>query len=183
MSDVGKAPAEEKLELIARLKSSRQYLLGTIDAVAPERHQQSCGAGRWTILQNVEHVVNAEEGMLKLWQKMAQPGTEDRAKDERIRFAAADRSHSRVAPERVVPQGRIKTMAEARERFYTARAATIAALERIPAAELRSKVVPHPLVESADGVQLFLIMALHAERHAEQIKETAEKITAESGNV
>jgi hypothetical protein len=80
-----------------------------------------------------------------------------------------------------VPQGRIKSTAEARERFRSARAATVAALEQIPEAELRNKVVPHPLVEFADGYQLFLIMALHAERHAEQIKETAAKLAAGGG--
>ncbi|MGA3126684.1 MAG: DinB family protein [Candidatus Korobacteraceae bacterium] len=181
MSEVAKTPAEEKLELIARLKSSERRLMGAIDAVTPALHQQSCGEGRWTILQNVEHVVNAEEGMLKLWQKMAQPGVGEHASDERVLSAAADRSHPRVAPERVVPQGRIKTMAEARERFRSSRAATIAALEQIPEAELRAKVVPHPLVESADGVQLFIIMALHAERHAEQIKETAGKLAVDGG--
>jgi hypothetical protein len=181
MSDVAKTPAEEKLELIARLKSSEQCLLAAIDGVTLELHQQRCDEGRWTILQNVEHVVNAEEGMLKLWHKMAHQGVTDRASDERVRAAGADRSHPRVAPERVVPQGRIKSMAEARERFRTARTATIAALEQIPAEELRGKVVPHPLVESADGVQLFLIMALHAERHAEQIKETAGKLAADGG--
>jgi hypothetical protein len=172
-----KSAEVERDEVLDILRHSCTRLLRAVDAVAPELCELS-EAGRWSVLQCMEHVVNAEEGMLRLWQKMAQPGSADRSQDELVRGEAADRSRPRQAPERVVPQGRIKSVAEARERFVKARATTIATVEQMPLEDLRGKVVPHPLAEFVDGYQLFHIMALHTERHAQQIDESARHLAA-----
>jgi uncharacterized damage-inducible protein DinB len=180
MSEPVKSANDERDEVLGILRRSCTRLLSAVDAVAPELSEQSAAEGRWSVLQCLEHVVNSEEGMLRLWQKMSQPGSEERTKDELIRSVAPDRSRPRQAPERVVPQGRIKSVAEARERFVKARAATLAAVEEMPPEDLRGKVVPHPLAESVDGYQLFHIMALHSERHAQQIDESAKQLAARS---
>jgi len=181
MNEQQKSFAEDKQEVLEALRRSRQRFLSVVDSVEAELHDKRVDEKSWSVLQCVEHVVNAEEGMLRLWQKLAQPGSEDRAKDVLVKTAMVDRSNKRSAPERVVPMGRIKSVVEARERFVAARAATIAAVEQMPAGELRSKTVPHPMVNSADGYQLFHLMSGHAERHAEQIEETVKRLTANRG--
>ncbi|HEX8926330.1 MAG TPA: DinB family protein [Terriglobales bacterium] len=173
-----KSVAEEKQEVLGALSYSRERFLSVVDSVDAELHEKHADDKSWSVLQCIEHVVNAEEGMLRLWHKLAQPGSEDRAKDLVIRTMNVDRSKKINAPERVVPQGRLKSVAEARERFVAARAATITAVEQMPAEDLRGKIVPHPLVQAADGYQLFQIMSGHAERHAEQIEETVKRLAA-----
>jgi len=170
--------AEERAEVLTALRDSCTRFLHALDSIPPALQQQSAAEGRWSVLQCLEHVVNAEEGMLKLWRIMGHRGSTERDRDEWVRAAASDRSNKRQAPERVVPQGRIKSVAEGRERFVAARAATMAFVEKMRDEDLRGKVVPHPMAGTADGYQLFNIMALHAERHAEQIIETANQLTA-----
>jgi hypothetical protein len=181
MSEQPKSFADEKREVLDALRGSRERFLAVVDGVAADLHEKRCDEESWSVLQCVEHVVNAEEGMLRLWLKLSQPGSEDRAKDLVAKTIVADRSNKRQAPERVVPLGRIKSMAEARERFVAARAATIVTVEQMPAEELRSKTVPHQLLNSADGYQLFHVMAGHCERHAEQIEEIVQRLAASRG--
>jgi hypothetical protein len=181
MPEQQKSIAEEKQEVLKVLGRSREHFLAVVDGVESELHDKRADQESWSVLQCVEHVVNAEEGMLRLWQKLAQPGSEDRAKDLVVRTTSVDRGKKFKAPERVVPQGRIKSVAEARERFVAARTATITEVEQMPDGELRSKTVPHPLFQSADGYQLFHVMAGHAERHAEQIQETVKRLAATRG--
>jgi hypothetical protein len=181
MTEQQKSCAEDKQEVLSALRRSREHFLSVVDNVASELHEQRADEKSWSVLQCVEHVVNAEEGMLRLWQKLAQPGSEDRAKDLLVKTTMVDRSNKRSAPDRVVPQGRIKSVLEARDRFAAARATTIAAVEQMPAEELRSKTVPHHLYNSADGYQLFHIMSGHTDRHAEQIEETVKQLAANRG--
>jgi len=176
-----KLAAEEKQEVLALLSGTRDEYVAALDDVPVELQDQSAVQERWSALQCAEHVVNSDEGMFKLWEKLAAPGTSDRATDDRIRTGLSDRNNKRVAPERVIPLGRIQSLTEARDRFFAARNRTIALVEGIPAEELRSKVVPHPLVGTADGYQLFQIMAMHSARHAIQIHETAAQVATLRG--
>ncbi len=166
--------AAEKREVLALLHSSQEQVLAALDAVAPELHEQSAVEGRWNVLQCIEHVVNAEEGMARLWQKLGAPGAGVPENDRVIREEIFSGAKKRTAPERVAPMGKIKNVAEARERFVASRAATIAMVEQLPAEELRGRIVPHPVTGTADGYQLFQIMARHAAHHSRQITETAQ---------
>jgi hypothetical protein len=176
-----KLPDEEKHEILTLLSRTRDEYVAELDAVPAALQDKSAAQERWSALQCAEHVVNSEEGMFKLWEKLAQQGTSDRATDEKIRTGLANRSNKRVAPERVRPLGHIQSLTEARERFLAARNKTIALVDGIPAEELRSKVVPHPLVGTADGYQLFQIMAMHSARHAAQTHETATQLASLRG--
>jgi len=177
-----KSPSEEKDEVLALLRDTKTQLLNAADSVAPNYHEQCSAEGSWSVLQCLEHVVNAEEGMFKLWEKLAEPGTGERTKDDLVRTTMADRSNKITAPARVVPLGRIKCISEGRERFVAARDTTIRAVEQMPPEQLRNTVVPHPLLNTADLYQLFQIMAMHAGRHAQQISETAKQLAARAGD-
>jgi uncharacterized damage-inducible protein DinB len=173
-----KSPEAGKNEVLTVLRNTQLQVLDAVNAIPAALHEQCTREGCWSVLQVLEHVVNSEEGMFRLWQKLAEAGTGDRAKDDLVGPALLDRSRKISAPERVVPQGRIKSVAEARERFIAARTVTIATVEQMPPQDLRNKIVPHPLIGTADGYQLFHIMAMHAARHADQIRETAQQLAA-----
>ena len=165
------AQAGEKEVLLERLRVGRERYLRAFDMVSEGHATWRRSDDRWTILECAEHVAVAEEQMLRLWEKLALPGTADRAKDEKLLAAAYDRTRKNHAPERSRPTGRCGSLEEALSRFNAARDRTLAFVAAIPAEELRSKIVPHPLAGDLDGFQLFTLMALHPERHGLQVQE------------
>jgi len=109
--------------------------------------------------------------MLRVWEKPAESGSSDPAKDVSILALAHDRTRKNKAPERSEPKGRCDSLFEALERFRSARDRTLQFAESISVEELRAKVVPHPLAGTLDGYQLLTLMAVHPERHALQVEE------------
>lgn len=160
----------EKEILIGRLNQGRDRYLIALQGVAETSAGWRNAEGRWSILECAEHVAVAEEQMLRMWEKLAAPGSSDRAKDAALLAVAHDRTKKNKAPERSEPKGRCATLAEARDRFKAARERTLAFAGKMSVQDLRSKVVPHPRGE-LDGYQLLTLMAMHPERHALQIEE------------
>jgi hypothetical protein len=143
--------------------------LGALKGVSEEDACFSPGEGRWNILQIAEHVATAERQMLAMWNKMAAPGFAPREKDQLIVTAQTDRSIKRTAPERSAPSGRFTSLKDAEAAFLKNREATMTALAECE--NPREKIVDHPLAGIVDGYQLFLIMALHPQRHAQQVED------------
>jgi hypothetical protein len=160
---------QERETLIARLKQSREIYLGMLKNVSEAAARVRPNPDTWSILDVSEHVAVAERQMLSLWMKLAVAGETDRSVDDSIVAASRDRSRKLVAPERSRPAGKMPSVSQAIEQFDFYRGQTIAYLEG-ELEDLRAKTVAHPL-GTMDGYQLFLLMACHAERHAEQIKE------------
>ncbi len=148
----------------------KSAFLSSIEGVSDEQSRFSPGEGRWSILQVAEHVAVAERQMLTLWSKLAVPGSAPREKDAMLLQGLPDRSKKNPAPERSVPSGRFASLQEARDAFTSNRENILATLKSAEK-ELRAKVVEHPLAGVVDGYQLFLVMALHPMRHAQQVNE------------
>jgi hypothetical protein len=159
----------EKEALRARLQEGRDKWLAAIRGISEKDALFSPGEGQWNILQVAEHVATAERQMLALWLKLAGPGTSPREKDAMIVSAQGDRNKKNPSPERSIPTGRFTSLKDAEAAFIENRVGSLKALDS--ADELRSKVVEHPLAGVCDGYQLFLIMALHPERHVHQVEE------------
>ena len=159
----------EKQALQARLDESRMLWLGSLKGVSEEDAHFSPGPGQWNILQVAEHVATAERQMLALWAKTATPGGSPREKDEMLIAAQGDRNKKNPAPDRSMPMGRFKSLADAESAFLVNRDASMSALAE--AEGLRERIVNHPLAGVIDGYQLFLIMALHPQRHVYQVEE------------
>ena len=164
-------PAGEKEILIARLQQGRDRYLCTFHGVLDSSSTWRRTPGTWSILECAEHVAVAEEQMLRVWEKLAEAGASDPAKDATILALAHDRTRKNKAPERSEPKGRCDSLFEALERFRSARDRTLQFAESISVEELRAKVVPHPLAGTLDGYQLLTLMAVHPERHALQVEE------------
>lgn len=159
----------EKQALQARLEEGRMLWLGSLKGVSEDAALFTPGPGQWNILQVAEHVATAERQMLALWTKTATPGTAPREKDALIISAQGDRNKKNSAPDRSMPMNRFSSLMDAESAFLLNREATMIALAE--AEGLREKIVNHPLAEVVDGYQLFLIMALHPQRHMYQVEE------------
>jgi hypothetical protein len=163
--------AGDKETLIARLQEGRNRYLYAFHGVGDSSSSWRTAPGTWSILECAEHVAVAEELMLRVWEKLAEAGKSDPAKDAIILTIAYDRSPKTKAPERAEPKGRCSSLYEALERFRVARDRTLQFAESVPVEELRAKVVQHPLMGTLDGYQLLTLMAMHPQRHALQVEE------------
>ena len=161
----------DKEVLITRLQQGRDRYICAFHGVLESSSAWRKAPGTWSILECAEHVAVAEEQMLRAWEKLAEAGSSDPAKDATILALAHDRTRKAKAPERAEPKGRFDSLFEALERFRTARDRTLQFAESISVEELRAKVVPHPLAGTLDGYQLLTLMAVHPERHALQVEE------------
>ena len=160
----------DKQVLLDRLQESQRTLIAAATAV-PEECARICPeAGRWSVLDVVEHITLADRGMFRRYQT----GTENTKPvnldaDEFIQQLGRDRESKRDAPERVHPSGRFASLAEALSEYGRGRA-EIAAFIANSGEDCRRKLVQHPMMEM-DGHQLFLLIAAHSERHSMQIEE------------
>lgn len=123
------------------------------------------------MLDCVEHVAGAENFMLGLLKGPSRPRSADAPNREQLFLErVANRSSKVEAPERGRPTGRFPTLDAARKQFETSRAGTILFAEQ-NTEDLRATEVPHPLFGEVSAYELLIIMAKHAERHAQQIEE------------
>ena len=155
---------------MARLRQGRDRYLCAFHGVLESSSAWRRTPGSWSILECAEHVAVAEEQMLRAWEKLAEPGSSDPAKDAADCGGAHDRTQE-DSSENSEPKGRCESLFEAIERFRVARERTLQFAENISVEELRAKVVPHPMAGKLDGYQLLTLMAVHPERHALQVEE------------
>lgn len=94
----------------------------------------------------------------------------DPEKEATIAAMVTDRSIRRQAPEPVAPKGRFTSMAQALDHFNATRGRTIRFAEE-RGADLYQLAAEHPRFGPINGNELLLIIANHARRHAEQIRE------------
>ena len=82
-----------------------------------------------------------------------------------------DRSVRVKAPDAVLPAGRFKTLADALDRFNAERTRSVQFAEN-RCDDLYCLAAAHPRFGPMNGVEFLIIIAGHARRHAEQIRET-----------
>jgi uncharacterized damage-inducible protein DinB len=163
--------AGEKQEVLARLRSGKEVFLAAVAGVSPEQATRRPAEGAWSILDCAEHVVVAEQFMSGAVEKRRPAsGVPDHTKDALVRTIGLDRVQKLIAPERSRPAGRFASLAEAVAAFEAVRARTLAMAEQMEE-DLRATTVMHALAGVIDSYQALLLIALHAERHADQIEQ------------
>ena len=133
----------------------------------------------WSVLQCVEHVVAVEELFFDKLHGAERTREEVRDAEREASLGArvTDRSTKVVAPEWVQPVGRYATLDEAAAQFHEARQRTIRYAED-HLRELHTLSMDHPRFGKLNGVEVLLLMAGHAKRHAEQVREIAGTLSA-----
>jgi len=165
------APSEA-IDIIAILEKSREDFhtsaSGLPESLAKTRPEEN----RWSVLECVEHVTTVEEMFLKRLaggeHKEAPP--EDKTREAALAQRFVDRTNKRQAPETVLPKGRFTSLAEGLRQFQSARDVTLQ-FAREHAADLYTLASIHPAFGPLNGVEALMIIAGHAQRHAEQIRE------------
>jgi hypothetical protein len=161
-----------RTEMVEELEASRKVFNNAAGGLSESQAGTSPAAGRWSVLQCVEHVATVEErfqGFLERAGRRDLPSI-DPQKEAGLMARVTDRTARAEAPEPVRPSGRFSSLQEAVEGFNAARTRTIAfALER--AADLPALDCHHQRFGALNGRELCMIMAGHARRHAEQIRE------------
>ena len=127
---------------------------------------------RWSVLECVEHVVIVEEnGLGKLAQaaRLDVPRI-DKEKEASIMAQFPDRTTRHIAPDAVRPTGRFASLDEALEHFNAIRTQVVQfAQDRQP--DLYRLTTEHRRLGTVNGAEMLLIIAGHAWRHADQIRE------------
>lgn len=166
---------EERSEIVQVLEDSRKVFNDAAGGLSEAQAGVSPAAGRWSVLQCVEHVTTVEERILGFLERAGRVDSPaiDPKREADLMVRVTDRTSRAEAPEPVRPAGRFSSLAEAVERFNAARSRTISfAVER--AAELHTLAWQHPRFGNMNGREALTVMAGHARRHAAQIREVRE---------
>ena len=164
-------PGTERELLAETLRKSRDQYLRSVKGVPENAAFARLTDDSWSILELAEHVAVAEHGMFRAVEMGTEKTTPPNyAMDAEVTRRGLNREIRSKAPERSIPKGRWKSMAEAVAAFEKSRARTLDFVEN-SGKDLRQIESVHPLFGSMDAHQILLIMAVHAERHTAQIED------------
>jgi hypothetical protein len=163
---------EVRSDILQILESSREDFNAAAGGVAESQATVRPEAGRWSILECVEHVTSVEErflGRLEQAPRLETPRV-DKQKEAELLQRVTNRANRAEAPEPVRPVGRFKSLSQALDQFNAGRSRTMRFAEG-RAADLYWLSTDHPRFGSMNGTEFLMIIAGHARRHAEQIRE------------
>ena len=172
----------DKEALLALLRASRERFLGSFAGVADADCRRCPAEGAWSVLDTVEHLTTAETIQLKLITTQRVPRPADAPNREQVFLqVVADRSRKMESPEGARPTGRFATLATAAAQFNKTRDGVIQFAGQNTTQEMRATEVkhPHPAAGNVSLFEMLIIMARHAERHAQQIEEIKKTLKLE----
>ena len=166
---------DERKRLTQYLVETRERLLGSARELTPQQLDYKPAPDRWSVAENLEHLVIAEGRVLPRIEEALQgspdPGKRSawEGRDNELAQAIENRTPRVQAPEPVQPKGQwrhqelFRQLEAARQRTLEFAATTNAGL--------RSNFYLHPFFGELDCYQWLLIMGSHFERHRRQIEE------------
>lgn len=164
--------AKEKAELLKLLDDGRRAVLDAVEGVSEDLAARAPAPGKWSIVQCVEHLAIAEDGMLArtLAAQTAEAAIVNEKRESAILSRGLDRSRSVPAPEIAKPIGLHTTLDAALRHFLATHERTRRFVEAYHG-DLRGQVTSHPLMGSVNCYENLLMLAMHPLRHAQQIDE------------
>ncbi|MBK7349947.1 MAG: DinB family protein [Gemmatimonadetes bacterium] len=169
------------------MRAATAEFLATLEGASRSEWGWKPAPDRWSVYEIAEHTCTVQRGVERLFSAklLGQPLTPDTAQpqhsDEDIaRFLAAGGRPVR-APEMVNPKGRWSTREEIAQVFTASTEAQIAWVEAHADTDLRRYGSPHPMLGMLDGVQWMILLAAHARRHAQQVREVRAQYAATGG--
>jgi hypothetical protein len=167
---------QERQRVLAELASSEARLLGLVDGLTAEQWGFRERPGRWSIAENVEHLVLFEEfirgAVVRALEAPAEPEktAEVGLREHLVLGLAEARSVRFNAREIVRPTGRWLDSAEMIEELKKTRARTLAFAAETQAA-LREHFFAHVAFGDLDCYQWLVLLGQHTLRHALQIEQ------------
>lgn len=178
MTNTNLAADPLRVETLALLERSAARFSDMVQDLTPAEWDALPRGNEWSLYQNCEHITLVEVGSGKLIARklFLEPANdaalaEAHGKDAILRATMLDRvRHRREAPDFVKPVGTWKSRDDLLSAFWQWRGSTIAMLSD-PARDPSLFVAHHPVWGPIDGRAWGLFLALHLERHLEQMKE------------
>ena len=174
-------PAEREL-LLKELDHTRDRLWIIIQELTPEQLEYREAPDRWSIAENVEHVILAEQFILGLVQRILRDAPDSVRspdavppgdpgpygdQDERLRNTLAESRKDKLrAPDALKPTGRWP-LAELWPEFEATRKRT-REFTAAASEDLRRRSAPHFRFGRLDGCQWLVLIGSHCDRHCAQ---------------
>jgi hypothetical protein len=170
---------EARTEIIEILEQSRCEFNDAVGALPEDQALIKPEPERWSVCECVEHVVTTELRFLSFFDNAGRTGAPpvDKEKEANLTARVTNRSQRAQAPEPVRPSGRFPTLTLGIEEFNAVRTRSIE-FAAAQGSELYSYSLQHGRFGPLNGYELMLIIAGHARRHAEQIRETKATVGA-----
>jgi len=166
---------KEREKALGLLNRSRQALLDSIQGVTDNQARWRPAPDRWTILEYVEHLAIADDGLIAVIRRSlktpARPESPEQRKEreDRLRANPMPRGVNR-APEPLHPHGRFGSLHEALAAFLASRERSLEFARGVQD-DIRSHFADHEVLGPLDGYQWLIGNARHAETHAAHIRE------------
>jgi hypothetical protein len=174
-ADAGKLNDAERAYLIEQLELSKKNFLASINGLSPAQWTFKPAPNVWSAAECAEHIVLAEDFIYNGAQAILKtpaverPANSNAQYDKGIVARLQDRSQKAIAPEPIVPAGKIPTPADAVRVFSEKRDRHIAYIRQTQD-DLRAHVGDGP-AGPWDAYQFLLMMSAHSARHTLQIRE------------
>lgn len=164
-------PKLERERLIAHFEMTNRWLAQEVTGLTPAQLQFKPGAGRWSILDVLEHLTIAEPQYWQWTQECLKqaPGAFVRAKhpDEETLWYGIDRTERDKTAAARESKGELKDARKGLDQFLKLRAEMLAAA-RMSQEDFRGREIQK---SGTDLYQWFLMISVHSQRHILQIQE------------
>lgn len=159
--------------IINVLKESEKALLSVVQQVEEDGFLFKKDENTWSMAEIIEHLIIIDTGLLQSIKKKGETirnTTPETISNEFILKMTPQRQQRVPAPEHFVPQGRLKTKAQAIQAFQQSRSVIESFVETtdLPLEKIAFK---HFLLGLINGEGWIIFMAGHCNRHIEQMKE------------
>ena len=168
--------SHERQLVLDQLASSRILLEQLTQGLTPAQWAFRETPDRWSIAENIEHVINVERRLTSAMGKIVQgPGEPEKralveGKDQVVQAGGVNRGVKFNAPEPVRPSGKYPDTTELLAEFAKTREAT-AKFAGETQADLRNYFIVHMAFGELDCYQWLILLSRHGARHAAQIEE------------
>ena len=159
---------------LRKIDASRVALMDELEAMDPARLAAKPAAGKWSILEIVEHLVLAERAVFKGMPdpsrlEAREPTATDRVRYLLVAFLLKSPVPVRVPSRAMVPKGAL-TLVELRRLWDENQNWLRAYVAGLDAAGLRRTVFEHPVAGPLTAEQAVRLGRIHADRHIRQIR-------------
>jgi hypothetical protein len=168
--------AQERRVVLDELESSEARIVEVVEGLTPAQWVFRETPERWSIADNIEHLV-VFEGFIRGMIAKAMEGVEEAeksglasGKEHLVLGVANGRSNKLIARDAVRPVGRWTAGAELMAELRRARAETLAFAAETDA-DLRGHFFPHIAFGDLDCYQWLVVLGQHSVRHVFQIEE------------
>ncbi|HEY7480835.1 MAG TPA: DinB family protein [Gemmatimonadales bacterium] len=159
-------------DLLNRLTQLRHAMLVEANGLSAEELLHRPGAGAWSILDVIEHLVRVEEAILSRVRKR-DPRTWGEAARARVRLALVSilfvcRGRLRVPTQAVVPLGGV-TLTDLAARWETSQDAMRRTLDGFGPADYSRPLMRHPILGLLTPVETLTFLVRHIAHHRRQV--------------